>query len=123
MAARKKPAAKKPAALKLDTIIAGDSIKTLKKLPDESVDLVFADPPYNLQLGGDLTRPDNSRVDGVDDDWDKFNSFADYDAYTRGWLAEARRILKPGSSTTSSGTRRTRCRTSAARGLRTPTRP
>ena len=79
----------------LDTIIEGDCIKAMKKLPDASVDLIFADPPYNLQLGGDLTRPDNSRVDGVDDDWDKFASFKEYDDFTRGWLAEARRVLKP----------------------------
>ncbi|MHA7870967.1 MAG: DNA methyltransferase [Hyphococcus sp.] len=68
----------------------------MQKLADASVDLVFADPPYNLQLGqGDLTRPDNSRVDGVDDDWDKFDSFKAYDDFTRAWLAEARRVLKP----------------------------
>ncbi|WP_423793525.1 site-specific DNA-methyltransferase [Hyphococcus luteus] len=67
----------------------------MKKLPNASVDLVFADPPYNLQLGGDLTRPDNSRVDGVDDDWDKFENFKAYDSFTRAWLAEARRVLKP----------------------------
>ena len=79
----------------LDKIIAGDSIEVLRSLPDNFADLVFADPPYNLQLGGDLTRPDNSRVDGVDDDWDKFGSFAEYDAFTRDWLAEARRVLKP----------------------------
>jgi modification methylase len=83
------------AAVDLDKIIKGDTIEELAKLPDASVDLIFADPPYNLQLGGDLTRPDNSRVDGVDDDWDKFSSFADYDAFTRKWLAEARRVLKP----------------------------
>ena len=80
---------------KLDTILKGDSVEELKKLPDNFVDLVFADPPYNLQLGGDLTRPDNSRVDGVDDAWDRFDSFADYDKFTRAWLAEARRVLKP----------------------------
>ena len=79
----------------VNKIIKGDALAVLKRLPDSSADLVFADPPYNLQLGGDLTRPDNSRVDGVDDDWDKFNSFADYDAFCRAWLAEARRILKP----------------------------
>ncbi|MEZ5897680.1 MAG: DNA methyltransferase [Parvularculaceae bacterium] len=108
MSGRRKPAAlkvvksksvskKSASALdaKLDKILKGDSIEMLKSLPDDSVDLVFADPPYNLQLGGDLTRPDNSRVDGVDDEWDKFNSFSDYDAFTRAWLAEARRILKP----------------------------
>lgn len=79
----------------LDKIIAGDSIDVLRSLPDSFADLVFADPPYNLQLGGDLTRPDNSRVDGVDDDWDRFDSFGDYDKFTRDWLAEVRRILKP----------------------------
>ena len=79
----------------LDTIVKGDTIAELKKLPDNFADLVFADPPYNLQLGGDLTLPDNSRVDGVDDDWDRFSSFADYDAFTRAWLVEARRVLKP----------------------------
>ncbi len=78
-----------------DTIINGDSISELKKLPDKSVDLVFADPPYNLQLAGDLMRPNNTRVDGVDDDWDKFKSFAVYDAFCRAWLAECQRILKP----------------------------
>ncbi len=79
----------------LDSVIEGCSIETMKRLPDASVDLVFADPPYNLQLGGELTRPDNSRVDGVDDAWDKFSSFADYDRFTRDWLGEARRVLKP----------------------------
>ncbi|MDZ4761530.1 MAG: site-specific DNA-methyltransferase [Alphaproteobacteria bacterium] len=67
----------------------------MNALPAASVDLVFADPPYNLQLGGDLTRPDNSRVDAVNDDWDKFASFAAYDAFTRDWLKAARRVLKP----------------------------
>lgn len=79
----------------LDRIIEGCSIAGMAALPAESVDLVFADPPYNLQLGGELTRPDNSRVDGVDDAWDKFASFADYDRFTRDWLMQARRILKP----------------------------
>ena len=59
-----------------ETIICGECVEELKKLPEKSVDLVFADPPYNLQLGGDLLRPDNSRVDAVDDDWDQFESFA-----------------------------------------------
>ena len=75
-------------------IILGDCIAEMAKLPDGSCDLVFADPPYNLQLGGELLRPDNSRVDAVDDDWDRFTSFAEYDAFTRTWLAEARRVLK-----------------------------
>ncbi|MEL7048713.1 MAG: site-specific DNA-methyltransferase, partial [Pseudomonadota bacterium] len=83
------------AAPLLDTIHLGDCIEILRTLPDESVDLVFADPPYNLQLDGDLMRPNNTRVDGVDDDWDKFDSFAAYDAFSRSWLAECRRILKP----------------------------
>ena len=75
-------------------IILGDCIAEMAKLPDGSCDLVFADPPYNLQLGGELLRPDNSRVVAVDDDWDRFASFAEYDAFTRTWLAEARRVLK-----------------------------
>jgi modification methylase len=78
-----------------DAVIEGDSIETLRALPSGLADLVFADPPYNLQLGGELTRPDNSRVDGVDDAWDRFADFADYDRFTRAWLAEARRVLKP----------------------------
>ena len=81
--------------LKTDVILRGDCIEVLKGLPDKSVDMVFADPPYNLQLGGDLLRPDNSKVDAVDDDWDRFDSFATYDAFTRRWLAAARRLLKP----------------------------
>ncbi|MEM7059329.1 MAG: site-specific DNA-methyltransferase [Pseudomonadota bacterium] len=81
--------------LKLDTIIEGDCIQAMQAMPDGSVDLVFADPPYNLQLKGDLHRPNNSRVDAVDDAWDQFDSFAAYDAFTRAWLGEARRILKP----------------------------
>ncbi len=80
--------------LPVDTIIMGDSLEALKTLPDCSVDLVFADPPYNLQLGGDLLRPDNSKVDAVDDDWDRFASFEAYDAFTKAWLSECRRVLK-----------------------------
>ncbi|MRX49306.1 site-specific DNA-methyltransferase [Paracoccus sp. S-4012] len=82
-------------ALPLDRILAGDCIEVMAGLPDASVDLVFADPPYNLQLKGTLHRPDNSRVAAVDDAWDQFGSFAAYDAFTRAWLAEARRVLKP----------------------------
>jgi modification methylase len=81
--------------LPLDRILTGDCIALLQSLPENSVDLVFADPPYNLQLGGDLRRPDDSLVDAVDDDWDKFSSFADYDAFTRAWLMGVRRVLKP----------------------------
>jgi len=77
-----------------ETIINGDCIEELKKLPSKSVDLVFADPPYNLQLGGELLRPDNSKVDAVDDDWDRFASFEAYDAFTKAWLFECQRVLK-----------------------------
>ncbi len=77
-----------------NSIIIGDCIETLAKMPDRSVDLVFADPPYNLQLGGDLLRPDNTKVDAVDDDWDRFASFEEYDRFTRAWLKECRRVLK-----------------------------
>lgn len=79
----------------LDTIIRGDCVAALERLPDSSVDLVFADPPYNLQLEGALHRPDQSRVDAVDDAWDQFESFEAYDAFTRAWLLAVRRVLKP----------------------------
>ena len=82
----------------LDTIIKGDCVAAMEKLPEKSVDLVFADPPYNLQLDGDLHRPDQSKVDAVDDAWDQFDSFAAYDAFTRAWLLAARRVLKPTGS-------------------------
>ncbi len=78
----------------LDQILVGDCIAQMNALPEKSVDLVFADPPYNLQLQGNLTRPDHSAVDGVDDAWDKFGSFADYDSFTRDWMTAARRVLK-----------------------------
>jgi modification methylase len=83
-----------PPSLPLNEILLGDCIASLESLPAESVDVIFADPPYNLQLEGALTRPDQSRVDAVDDDWDKFASFAEYDAFTRAWLAAARRVMK-----------------------------
>jgi len=76
-------------------ILVGDCIEHLAQLPAQSVDLVFADPPYNLQLGGELLRPNNTAVDGVDNDWDRFQSFAAYDELTRAWLGECRRVLKP----------------------------
>ena len=81
-----------------ETIIEGDCLDALAKLPDRSVDLVFADPPYNLQLGGDLLRPDNSKVDAVDDHWDQFASFEAYDSFTRAWMSQCRRILKDDGS-------------------------
>ena len=81
--------------LPLNTILAGDCIEVMRSLPAAAVDLIFADPPYNLQLKGDLHRPDNSRVDAVDDAWDQFASFAAYDRFTKAWLAEAQRLLKP----------------------------
>ncbi len=84
-----------PSDLPLDTIIQDDCVAAMAALPDGCVDLTFADPPYNMQLGGDLFRPEGGRVDAVDDDWDKFDTFADYDRFTRAWLKEARRILKP----------------------------
>ncbi len=83
------------AALPLDQIIMADCVAAMKSLPDASIDAIFADPPYNLQLGGELFRPDGSHVDAVTDDWDKFDSLKHYDAFTRSWLAEAHRILKP----------------------------
>jgi len=79
----------------LDTILKGDCVAALERLPEKSVDAIFADPPYNLQLNGDLHRPDQSKVDAVDDDWDRFESFAAYDAFTRAWLLACRRVLKP----------------------------
>ena len=84
--------------LPVGQILDGDCIAAMRSLPAASVDLVFADPPYNLQLGGDLARPDGSPVDAVTDHWDKFDSFAAYDQFTREWLAEARRVLKPSGS-------------------------
>ncbi|MBM7065997.1 site-specific DNA-methyltransferase [Actibacterium sp. 188UL27-1] len=83
------------AVLPLNTILAGDCVAAMDALPAASIDLIFADPPYNLQLKTSLHRPDNSRVDAVDDDWDKFSSFAAYDRFTHGWLRAARRVLKP----------------------------
>jgi modification methylase len=92
----KRPAALPQAAeLPVNRIIERDCVAAMRALPDGCIDMVFADPPYNLQLGGDLFRPEGGRVDAVDDDWDKFATFADYDSFTRAWLKEARRILKP----------------------------
>ncbi len=79
-------------------ILTGDCIEIMNGLPEESVDLIFADPPYNLQLSGDLHRPNNSRVEGVEEAWDRFDDFADYDRFTRDWLSAARRLLKDSGS-------------------------
>ena len=87
-----------PVELPLDSILQGDCIEMMRSLPAASIDMIFADPPYNLQLGGDLHRPDGSQVDAVNDEWDKFDSLATYDRFTHAWLKEAKRILKPGGS-------------------------
>jgi modification methylase len=79
----------------LNEVILGDCVEVMNRLPAESIDLVFADPPYNLQLRGELHRPDRSRVNGVEEAWDRFGSFADYDRFTQTWLRAARRLLKP----------------------------
>jgi modification methylase len=81
-------------SLPINQVLHGSCVEIMQTLPDNSVDLIFADPPYNLQLGGELHRPDNSKVDAVDNDWDQIGSFDDYDLFTCGWLEEARRILK-----------------------------
>jgi len=93
MTAKAKTAA--DATLPRNVILEGDCTDVMNGLPAGSVDLIFADPPYNLQLKGELHRPDNSLVDAVDDHWDRFASFAAYDAFTKGWLAAAKRLLKP----------------------------
>ncbi|MGC1108511.1 MAG: DNA methyltransferase, partial [Methylovirgula sp.] len=77
-----------------DQILVGDCVEKLARLAADSVDLVFADPPYNLQLEQSLSRPDQSRVDAVDEDWDKFASFSEYDSFTRAWLSAVRRVMK-----------------------------
>src|ERR687885_426536 len=82
------------APLPVNQILLGDCVEVMKSLPDRCIDLIFADPPYNMQLGGDLWRPNMTKVDGVEDAWDKFESFAEYDAFTRAWLTECRRLLK-----------------------------
>ena len=84
----------KKQTLPLDQVLVGDCIELMNALPEKSVDLIFADPPYNLQLGGDLLRPNNTKVDAVDDHWDQFDSFKHYDDFSREWLKAARRVLK-----------------------------
>ena len=93
-ALRPRASAKPKRELPFDEILIGDCIAEMARLPDKSVDMIFADPPYNLQLGGDLFRPEGGKVDACDDHWDKFDSLAVYDDFTRAWLSEARRILK-----------------------------
>ena len=89
-----RPARPSARELPLDAILEGNCIAEMARLPDKCVDMIFADPPYNLQLGGDLFRPEGGRVDAVDDEWDKFDSLTAYDNFTRDWLFQARRILK-----------------------------
>ncbi len=79
-------------------IINGDSLKELRKIPDETFDLIFSDPPYNLQLKNELIRPDRSKVDAVNDKWDQFENFKKYDEFTYQWLSECKRILKKNGS-------------------------
>jgi len=98
MAKPVKKSSKRVSAPPVNRILVGDCVSVMNKLPPHSVDAVFADPPYNLQLGGTLLRPDNSLVDGVDDDWDKFSDFAAYDKFTCSWLKAAKRVLKPDGS-------------------------
>ena len=84
--------------MKKNQIILGDSIKEMKKIKDQSVDLIFADPPYNLQLKDTLYRPDQTTVEAVTQDWDKFNTYQEYDNFTNKWLKECQRILKKGGA-------------------------
>ena len=84
--------------IKNNSVILGDSIKVMKKIPDHSIDLIFADPPYNLQLKDTLYRPDQTTVEAVTQDWDKFNNYKEYDLFTNKWLKECKRILKKGAA-------------------------
>jgi len=93
-----------PPDLPIDQALQGDCVETLSGFPPESVDLVFADPPYNLQLHQELWRPNMTRVDAVDNEWDRFDSFADYDAFTSAWLEACRRVLKPSGTLWAIGT-------------------
>ncbi|MGE4322343.1 MAG: site-specific DNA-methyltransferase [Sphingobium sp.] len=95
VATRRKKTATPPPAIEADRLLRGDCIAEMARLPDACIDMIFADPPYNLQLGGDLFRPEGGRVDAVDNDWDKFDTLAAYDRFTAAWLEQARRILKP----------------------------
>ena len=81
-------------ATNVGEILVGDSVEVMNCLKEGSADMIFADPPYNLQLQGELVRPNNTRVDGVVENWDRFSDFAEYDRFTRRWLSAARRVLK-----------------------------
>ena len=83
-----------PKEIQKDFIYQGDCLEILKQIPDQSVDLVFADPPYNMQTEGELLRTDGSSFSGVSDKWDKFGSLHEYDDFSKQWLAECRRVLK-----------------------------
>ena len=85
---RKKAVALAPVTIEADRLLRGDCIAEMAKLPDGCIDMIFADPPYNLQLGGDLFRPEGGRVDAVDNDWDKFDTLGAYDRFTKAWLAQ-----------------------------------
>src|SRR3989304_3831739 len=98
------PTGGREGALPLDQVLQGDCVEVLGRFPPASFDLVFADPPYNLQLKQELWRPNQTRVAGVDDDWDRFVSFAEYDGFTRAWLSACRRVLKPTGSLWGIGT-------------------
>jgi modification methylase len=80
--------------VKLNRIINGDCVDVMNSMPEACVDLIFADPPYNLQLQADLHRPNMTKVDAVVDEWDQFASFAEYDQFTRSWLTACKRVLK-----------------------------
>ena len=81
-----------------DRIVKGNSLQELEKLPGKSFDLIFADPPYNMQIGESLRRPDSSKVAGVNDKWDQFQSFKHYDDFCKKWLTECKRLLKDSGS-------------------------
>ena len=89
---------KEKISLPLNSILQGDTISLMKKLPSNSIDLIFADPPYNLQLQNSLVRPDRSKVNAVNDKWDQFESFKTYDKFTSDWLNECKRVLKKNGS-------------------------
>src|SRR5882757_10083232 len=90
----KKSDAAESRVFETDRIVLGDCVEAMNAMPEGIADIVFADPPYNLQLEGELRRPDNSKVDAVDDGWDQFASLSDYDRFTKAWLTAARRVLK-----------------------------